>query len=197
MAGTDRDKEAEQLLPWLANETLKGEEARAMEALAKKSSAAARDLEFMRGLRTQMKTMEAANSPGELGWRRLQQQIARERAPRMRGTRWQNIAAIAAAIVILLQAGVIGYQLTQGPVITAAGGDGATLQVRFAPTASETAIRELLQQIDGSIVDGPGALGIYHVKIEDAEDDAAAAAKALAALRARSDIVLQAEAEAQ
>ena len=197
MAGTDHDKEAEQLLPWLANETLKGEEARAMEALAKESPAAAQDLEFMRGLRTQMKSMEAANSPGELGWRRLQQQIARERAPQMRGTRWQNIAAIAAAVVILLQAGVIGYQWTQVPPVVVAGGEGATLQVRFVPTASETAIRELLQQVDGSIVDGPGALGLYHVKIEDAEDDPAAAAKALAALRARSDIVLQAEAEAQ
>ena len=50
------------------------------------------------------------------------------------------------------------------------------------PTASETAIRELLQQIDGSIVDGPGALGVYHVKIEDAEDDPAAAAAQLLAL---------------
>jgi hypothetical protein len=114
----------------------------------------------------------------------------------MRGTRWRNLTAIAAAIVIRLQAGVIGYQLAQGPVTTASGGDGATLQIRFAPTASETAIRELLQQIDGSIVDGPGALGVYHVKIDGAEDNPATAAKALAALRARSDIVLQAEEEA-
>jgi len=196
MAGSDRDKEVEQLLPWLANESLEGEEARAADVLAKQSPAAAQDLEFMRGLRTQMKSMEAGNSPGDLGWRRLQQQIARERAPRMRGTRWQNIAAIAAAIVILLQAGVIGYQWTQEPPVIIAGGERATLQVRFVPTASETAIRELLQQIDGSIVDGPGALGVYHVKIEDAAEDPAAAAKALAALRARSDIVLQAEEEA-
>lgn len=196
MAGTDRDKEAEQLLPWLANETLKGEEARAMEALAKESPAAAQDLEFMRGLRTQMKSMETANSPGELGWRRLQQQIARERTSTVRGTGWRNIAAIAAAVVILLQAAVIGYQWRESPVITA-GGDGATLQVRFAPTASETAIRELLQEINGSIVDGPGAIGVYHVKIADAEEDPTAAAKALEVLRARSDIVLQAETETQ
>lgn len=197
MAGADRDKETEQLLPWLANETLESEEARMAEALAKESPAAAQDVEFMRGLRTQMKSMAVGNSPGELGWRRVQQQIARERRPAMRGTRWQNMAAIAAAVVILLQAGVIGYQWTQEPPVITAGGDGATLQVRFAPTASETAIRELLQQIDGSIVDGPGALGVYHVKIDGAEDDPAAAAKALAALRARSDIVLQAEAETQ
>lgn len=192
MAGTDRDKEVEQLLPWLANETLAGEEARAAEALAKDSPPAAQDLAFMRGLRAQMKSQEAGNSPGELGWRRLQQQIARERRPAIRNTGWRNIAAIAAAVVILLQAAVIGYQWQQGTV-TPAGGDGATLQVRFAPTASETAIREILQQIDGTIVDGPGVLGIYHVKIEGAEEDPAAAAKALEALRARRDIVLQAE----
>jgi hypothetical protein len=195
MAG-DRDKDIEQSLPWLANETLQGEEARAAESLAKESSMAAQDLEFMRGLRAQMKTMEAGNSPGALGWRRLQQQIARERRGAGSGSGWRSIAAIAAALVILLQAGIIGYQWSQRPV-TPAGSDGATLQVRFAPDASEMAIRELLQQVDGSIVDGPGALGIYHVKIEGAEDNPAAADKALAVLRARSDIVLQAEAETQ
>ena len=106
----------------------------------------------MRGLRTQMKTMEAGNSPGVLGWRRLQQQIARERAPARSSAGWRNIAAIAAAVVILLQAGIIGYQWSQGPVTTA-GGDGATLQVRFAPDASETAIRELLPEIHGTWLD--------------------------------------------
>jgi hypothetical protein len=194
MAGADRDKDVEQLLPWLANETLEGEEARAVEALTKTSPAAAQDLEFMRGLRAQMKAEDAGNSPGALGWRRLQQQIARERAPAARGTGWRNIAAIAAAVVILLQAAVIGYQW-EGGILIPAGGDGATLQVRFAPTASETAIREMLQQIDGTIVDGPGSLGIYHVKIEGTEADPDVAAKALAALRARTDIVLQAEEE--
>jgi len=193
MAG-ERDKDTEQLLPWLANETLQGEEARAAETLAKESSMAAQDLEFMRGLRAQMKTMEAANSPGALGWRRLQQQIARDRRPAIRSTGWRNIAAIAAAVIILLQAGIIGYQWSQGPV-TPAGGDGATLQVRFAPDASETAIRELLQEIHGTIVDGPGALGVYHLTIEGAEDHPELAAQALAALRAHSDIVLQAEQE--
>jgi hypothetical protein len=195
MAGADRDKDVEQLLPWLANETLEGEEALAVEALTKQSPAAAQDLEFMRGLRAQMKDAEAGNSPGQLGWRRLQQQIARERGVAMRGTRWRQVAAIAAAVVILVQAVVIGHLWTQGPVITA-GGEGATLQVRFAPTASETAIREMLQEIDGTIVDGPGSLGIYHVRIENAETDPAVAAKALETLRARSDIVLQAEEEA-
>lgn len=193
MAG-DRDKDIEQSLPWLANETLEGEEARMAEALAQESPQAARDLEFMRGLRTQMKTMEAGNSPGVLGWRRLQQQITRERAPARSSAGWRNIAAIAAAVVILLQAGIIGYQWSQGPVTTA-GGDGATLQVRFAPDASETAIRELLQEIHGTIVDGPGALGVYHLTIEGAEDHPELAAQALAALRAHSDIVLQAEQE--
>jgi hypothetical protein len=195
MAGADRDKDVEQLLPWLANETLEGEEARAAEALTKQSPAAAQDLEFMRGLRTQMKAAEAGNSPGQLGWRRLQQQIARERGAAMRGTRWRQVAAIAAAVVILLQAAVIVQLWREPPVITA-GGEGATLQVRFAPTANETTIRELLQQIDGTIVDGPGSLGVYHVKIENAEADPTVAAKALAALRARTDIVLQAEEEA-
>jgi len=155
---------------------------------------AAQDLEFMRGLRAQMKTMEAGNSPGALGWRRLQQQIARERRGAGSGAGWRNIAAIAAAVVILLQAGIIGYQWSQGPV-TPAGSDGATLQVRFAPDASETAIRELLQEIHGTIVDGPGALGVYHLAIEGAEDHPELAAQALTALRARGDIVLQAEQE--
>ena len=193
MAG-ERDKDIEQSLPWLANETLQGEEARAAETLAKESSMAAQDLEFMRGLRAQMKTMEAANSPGAQGWRRLQQQIARERGPAIRSTGWRNVAAIAAAVIILLQAGIIGYQWSQGPV-TPAGDDRATLQVRFAPDASETAIRELLQEIHGTIVDGPGALGVYHLTIEGAEDHPELAAQALAALRAHSDIVLQAEQE--
>jgi hypothetical protein len=53
----------------------------------------------------------------------------------------------------------------------------------------------LLQQVHGTIVDGPGALGVYHLKIDGADENAELAAKALEALRARSDIVLQAEQE--
>jgi hypothetical protein len=189
MAG-ERDKDIEQSLPWLANETLQGEEARAAETLAKESPMAAQDLEFMRDLGAD-ENDGGRQQPGALGWR-LQQQIARER----RGP----AAAQAGATSPHCRGG--GDPAAGGIIdingrraVTPAGGDGATLQVRFAPTASETAIRELLQEIHGTIVDGPGALGVYHLAIEGAEDHPELAAEALAALRARGDIVLQAEQE--
>ena len=78
MAG-ERDKDIEKSLPWLANETLQGEEARAAETLAKESPMAAQDLEFMRRLRAQMKTMEAGNSPGALGWLLTENALKRRR----------------------------------------------------------------------------------------------------------------------
>ena len=196
MAGADRDKDVEQLLPWLANETLEGEEARAVEALTKESPAAAQDLEFMRGLRTQMKAEEAGNSPGELGWRRLQQQIARERGASMRGTRWRQCRRHRSG----------GASSCCRPASSAISGAG---------TGDHRGRRRR---------DAAGALCAYRKRDGDPRDVAAdrwhdrrraglarrlsredrrcggpirqLAAKALAALRARSDIVLQAEEEA-
>jgi hypothetical protein len=194
MASADRDRKKEEILPWLANETLTEAEAREIRAHAESSPDAARELAFLRGLRTAIKSQPAARGPGELGWRRLQSQIGRERAAAARPSRWHKLSAIAAALVILVQAGVIVEQWRRGQVIVAGPTDGAAvvLQVQFAPTASEAAIRDLLQKVDGTMIGGPGALGIYRVQLEAAAGDTAAIAQALATLRQRGDVVLQA-----
>ena len=78
-----------------------------------------------------------------------------------------------------------------------AGGErraGVVLQVTFAPDATEQEIRELLQAIDGSLDGGPGALGVYAVRLVGVEShDAATIERALQTLRGRSDIVTHAE----
>jgi hypothetical protein len=65
---------------------------------------------------------------------------------------------------------------------TAAGGQ--LLQITFKPLATETQIRALLSSVQGEIVAGPGALGVYAVRVPDRQG-----AVALAKLRSDSTTV--------
>jgi hypothetical protein len=96
------------------------------------------------------------------------------------------LAGSAAALLILLQAGVIGVLMVKrgpSPVYqTAAGPQGAQpgieMLVRFKATATAGEINALLKGIDARIVGGPRA-GLYRLRVAetDAEDRGRAAAQ--------------------
>ncbi|MBJ3775470.1 hypothetical protein [Acuticoccus mangrovi] len=121
--------------------------------------------------------------PGELGWARLQQALARETPQRSGVNVWQRSVSVWQAAACLLLA-VAGWQLAVAPYlagrgvapgyVTATGETGPAphgpaLRVAFVPEASEAAIRTLLRESGATIVDGPTAVGLYTLAFEDEE----------------------------
>jgi anti-sigma-K factor RskA len=204
----NRDDGLDLLLPWYVNGTLSAEERRQVEAYLERSGRARDEVDLLRALRQQVKDEAVENSPGELGLQRLKREIKQaDQAPaggdRMAGRTisiasfWRPLAA-AACLVVVVQAGVmVGLRtgtIDPGTVGIASGTTGLSapvLQVTFAPDATEEQIRELLQSAGASIAEGPTALGIYQLRLLDAESTSID--EALTTLRANGDVVTFAE----
>lgn len=162
-------------------------------------TALAAELALMEGLKPAL-ALGDANPPGELGWRRLEAEIARtEAAPRPaaantsggRLVMWKA-AAVFLGIAALGQAAYLfSTPADREPVYQTAtqGVDAPVLALRFQPTATEAEIRALLQSAEARLVDGPGASGLYRVAFETAE--ALDRARPLLAASAAVDAVIE------
>ena len=100
-----------------------------------------------------------------------------------------EIGGFVAAAILIAQTAVIAVLLNQHtetlrPLSGPAAGQGPLLQVQLRPSATEEQVRELLNAADAQIVAGPGALGIYTIRVADAD-----ATRALQRLRAADRIV--------
>lgn len=100
---------------------------------------------------------------------------------------WPRFAFGLAMAVVAVQAVVIATLVARAPetpssVAPLAGSpqaaSGALIQLTFKPEATELQIRGLVSGIEGEIVGGPGALGVYTVRVPKAR-----AAGALQSLR--------------
>jgi len=192
----NRDEALDLLLPWYVNGTLGAEERRQVEAYLERSSHARDEVDLLRQLRRQVKEEKIEHSPGELGLQRLKREIKQDSRQQTAtiGSWWRPLA-VAACLAVVVQAGVmVGMNsgvIPTGNEVGVAGKSAAVLQVTFAPDATEQQIRDVLQAAGASIADGPTALGIYNLRLVDAE--ITSVDEALAALRARGDIVTFAE----
>lgn len=207
---TDRSEksreEIEALLVFLANDTLEGDERKAVEAAVAADPQLAGELEALKTMRREMQD-EDVQSPGEMGLARLMREIDAEAAspvvpqaglpeaanlPTAPGSFWK-IAAVVLFGLVVVQTAYIGYD--GGTDFELAGGEEApvsaehTIRVAFAADAAEADIRALLLEQGLVIVDGPSAIGLYTL----AAADEASRADALAALQARGDLVESAE----
>jgi hypothetical protein len=158
----------EELLPFLANGTLQGEEKARAEAAVAADPALAAELATLRAIRAAMQEEALPQSPGAFGQARLMREIAREAKASRPGWVWPGLAA-AAVLLLAVQTAVIwrddGLRLADGGVETA---EGPVLTVAFAGTATEAEIRALLLELDLTIVAGPSALGLYRLAARDA-----------------------------
>lgn len=190
---TEKDSnrgDIDSLLPWYVNGTLSQEERQRVETRLRNDPDMAREVELLRATQRSMQS-KVHGSPGEFGWRRLQKDIRSQKVDhsdkRIATNRWWRPALAAAALVILVQGGVLLHLLGEPSTYQPAGGAvaGTVLQVRFQPGASASQIQQLLQEIGGSIVQGPSALGLYRIRLPEGKDADAVVAQ----LRERSRLI--------
>lgn len=189
------DKHPEELLPWYVNNTLTEDERSGVEAHLKDCERCRNEVAYLKAVRSQVKAASEIKMYGELGLKRLMSDIKKEaKTPRrFEFSRWQSSIAIAATMIIILQGVILYHFWQQSETITTLSGPmhkGVVLQINFSPNASEAQIRKLLQSVDGSIVDGPSAIGIYRVRLNLTTKNEERINERIAALRSHSDIVI-------
>jgi anti-sigma factor RsiW len=93
--------------------------------------------------------------------------------------RWFPAAMGIAASIILAQAVVLGSLVGQSgrdtlaPLSGGTAAAGTLLQMTFKPTATEARMRQALAAVHGEMVSGPGALGVYTVRVPEGQGPAA------------------------
>ena len=192
---SNEPSDVELLLPWYAAGTLSRREAAQVEAALAADPALAERLEWVRAeFAQEIYINEKAASPPDNDVKALFAKIdalparrpgaSARLAPTFADRIAELVAALsprtlawsaaAAAVVILLQAGVIagimlkeknagGYETAS--VQPTAAGDGAYALIRFQPQASAADIGSFLAANKLSIVEGPSGGGLYRVRV--------------------------------
>jgi anti-sigma-K factor RskA len=184
-------EEIEALLPWHAAGTLSGRDTARVERALASDRELARRYELVREeLAETIHLNETLGAPSARALEKLFARIdaeapRRERAPLALGARLAEFvasfsprtlawSAVAAALAIVLQAGVItgvllgergapGYQTASAPAERAE--QGAFVRVRFNPQASAADITRFLEANKATIVGGPTEAGMFRVKV--------------------------------
>jgi hypothetical protein len=100
-----------------------------------------------------------------------------------------------AVLLVVLVAPRFDSGVTPGerPFTTLSGPPGATSGVRltimFQPSVTEEAMRQALLDIEGNVVSGPSALGVYIVQIPATPDDDRAIQALIDKLRSHANVV--------
>jgi anti-sigma factor RsiW len=206
-------EEVEMLLPWYVTGRLDAADLAKMEAYLAAHPEVARQLDLARTERDEtVAANEALGLPSAGATARLMASLPAARpgwaamralrgglqqvgdllaAPTANAVRW---AALAAAVLIAVQGIAIVSLLNEraGTYQTASGGqsgDGIALLVTFADDAKATAISQLLTDLDGSIVDGPKAGGVYKIRLRTEDRSTAGREALMRRLAGRRDIV--------
>jgi anti-sigma factor RsiW len=182
-------EEVEALLPWHAAGTLSSRDARRVDdALARDPKLARQYAVIQEEFAETIHLNESLGAPSSRAMQRLFAGIDAEpaRAPSVSSTftarvaeffaslspRTLAVSATAAAVALLLQAGVIGAVLVkqgqssfQSASFDASGDNGARALVRFAPEARVADITQFLETYNASILAGLKA-GMFRVQFE-------------------------------
>jgi len=212
----ERD-EIEMLLPWYVTGTLSDDDRVRVERYLADHPEAAQQLELIR--EEQDETVAVNEALGTMPAGALDKllaqieetdgpAIARAQRPGLLETLagWLAIfntpvlkfAAAAAAIVIVAQAVVIGslvrdegpasYETASAPTEVAPA-VGTRLLIAFAEGATAAQITGLLEEIEGTIVSGPKAGGLFEVRISETELTDSAVESVVAGLKQRTNII--------
>ena len=182
-------EDVELLLPWHAAGTLsRRDAARVEQALANDNELAARYELVREELGEAIRLNETLGAPSARAMKQLFAKIDAEpaRQPKMSFNlgvwltgfissfqpRTLAYGAIAAALAIVLQAGVLtGVFVKQGGgdfAVSSAPADGAFVAVRFKPDATAADITKFLADNKATIAGGPGAGGMFKLRVSNA-----------------------------
>lgn len=184
-------KHPDHLLPFYVNGSLDEVKTEEVEAHIKDCSRCQQEVQFLRKLREQVKVTTPERSPGKFGLNRLLKDI-KPKKPKKQSVGWLKPAMAAAALVIVVQAGMLYQNYSSDTRYHQLGNASRGVEVIFKPQASEVKIRNALRSIDARIVDGPSALGLYHIVLPvkgDSEKDKQQREVLIKKLRAHSDVI--------
>ncbi len=197
----------QELLPWYANRTLGAAERREMDRWIAASAECRAELKEVMALAWQIQN-ETVTVDEKAGLDKLMAMVrAKETgklvslprpaadAPRA-PSRWYKPALAIAAAVTLIQAGaILLFQLhEETPTVvrplgvSAPAANTTLIQATFHGKVTESEARGLFAKVGAEIVSGPGALGIYTVKVPTANAETVLAA--LRAARGTIDIAI-------
>lgn len=148
--------EIEALLPFLANDTLTGEERQSVEAAVNADPDLLAELAALRAIRQTMQS-DMVQSPGDMGLARLMRETKAQPKP-SRPILWQIAAGVLLAVVVGQGALMIQDPVSQGYELA---GQASPALIGFAPEVTESAMRDLLLEAGVEIIGGPSALGLY------------------------------------
>ncbi len=206
--------EISMLLPWYAAGTLSAADSRRVAAAIAHDPELARRLEDIRDEAGETRAVnEAIPAPSRAAADKFFAALEEEQAknpriykPKFTFTGWLTekmsearprtlaFAAAAAVAVIALQAGLIvgnvveppqGYQTATAPETVASG---PQILVNFVPGATLGDIEALMNEIGGTIIEGPHAGGLYRIRIAEGTDQAGMD-RAIETLREKPEIV--------
>lgn len=178
------------LLPWYVNGTLAPTEQERVKTHLRDCDRCRQEIALLEKIQARVKS-DRPEAPTGFGLNRLLRDIHKEPSAPARQRPWWQPALAAAAVIILVQGAVLMNLLSQPEPIVPLGGpaaEGVVLQVRFHPEASEAQIRMLLQQARGNIIGGPGALGVYRLRLDDTAGETAVE-RTINELRAQQEII--------
>ncbi len=193
---TDKQEHPDKLLPWFVNETLSSNERDDVAQHVQACSRCQQEIALLQRIRTHIKETHT-QSPGEFGLKRLLSEIRKEQAvtkvERLRPSGWwQKGFAIAASLIIFIQAGFLldAWYLSK-PMVPLAGPQTheQVLQISFQPTATEAQIREAMSHIHGTFIDGPSSLGLYRVRLNTAASPETPIRQTIEQLRQQTTII--------
>lgn len=209
-----RHEETSLLLPWYVNGTLEPDERALVEIhLSECGECAAEGNELRRMKAAVVQAIEDEPVPSLPPLTRIRARVEEEKEVRLsRRARFDSRLAsllqrrpvpVLITALLVVQFAVIagltgvlffaprhtGVEPMSGPGVLERGIPAPRIQIAFQATASEPAIRGLLHQIHGRIVDGPSAKGTYRVEVLLPSGDPAELEGLLKTLRARTDLV--------
>jgi hypothetical protein len=198
------EQQLQRILPWYVNASLVGVDRTEVERKLTIFPGLQAEVAWLSKIREDMQTQRqvglSQRSPSE-GLDTLMALVRGEQTGnvvplRQRFTQWATssrhlaVSMGIAATILVAQTVVIGYMVASPDseyLVPLSGGGvtaGAMLQITFKPQATESQIRLLLGRVRGQIVSGPGALGVYLVRVPDGQ-----AKQALGTLQADSAVI--------
>ncbi|MCL6499170.1 MAG: zf-HC2 domain-containing protein [Firmicutes bacterium] len=165
----------ELLLPWFVAGTLPEPERSAVEEHLRGCEVCRREEAWLRGVADAVRSRPVPSPAPELGARVLARLAARQAS----GPWWRRVwavrearalLAVAVAEAVALAALVVSWAPQPPAFRTLGGPTAAHVQVVFRPDATEAGIRAALLRVGATVVEGPGATGVYRLRLPPGSD---------------------------